>query len=160
MSHSISQAKNHIRKTLWKLVDKEPSRQEKAALWRYFNSECAYCGRKLSKADRNGHLDHLDAGLSVGRNHLSNRVLACNICNGDEKREMDWEKFLGLKCGEDEAAYVIRHSTIIEWRKRCGPPPAMDPAIIAQVQSSVEICNKVLDEECKRIKMLLSDPRA
>jgi 5-methylcytosine-specific restriction endonuclease McrA len=159
MSHSIPQAKNCIRKTLWRLVDKEPSTREITVLWAYFSSECAYCGRKLSKVDRNGHLDHLEANLAVGRNHISNRVLACNICNGDEKRETDWEQFLARKCGDDEAAYVIRHSRITEWRKQCGPPLAFDPAILAQVQSSVEACNKLLDEECKRIRRLLALPQ-
>jgi HNH endonuclease len=156
VSHSIPQAKNCIRKTLWELVDKEPSAREKSALWTYFGSECAYCGRRLSQADRNGHVDHLEASLSSGRNHISNRVLACNICNGDEKRESNWEQFLALKCGEDQAAYVIRHSKITEWQNQSGVAHAMDAAIIAQVQKSVEACNAVLDREVNSIRLVLT----
>jgi hypothetical protein len=40
----------------------------------------------------------------------------------------------------------------------CGTPPACDPEIFTQVQSSVEACNKLLDEECKRIRLLLALP--
>lgn len=77
-SHTISRAKSGIGRAL--LVGKQPSNQQKDAIWAYFESQCAYCGRELSKAYSNGRLDHLDAGLSIGRNHISNRVLACNIC--------------------------------------------------------------------------------
>jgi gluconate kinase len=96
---TISQAKNTIGRALRGLVDRSPSGTEIARLWRHFESECAYCGKPLNKDDRKAHLDHLDANLVVNRNHISNRVLACNICNGDEKRETDWQKFLAVKCG-------------------------------------------------------------
>jgi hypothetical protein len=86
-------------------------------LWRYFESECAYCGKPLNNDDRKAHIDHRDANRSANRNHISNRVLACNICNGDEKRENDWQTFLGQKCGQDEAACVIRSSRIREWQQ-------------------------------------------
>jgi hypothetical protein len=57
---------------------------------------------------------------------------------------------------QDEAAYVIRSSRIREWQQQCGPTPACDPAILAEVQTSVEACNKLLDQECKRIRLLLA----
>jgi hypothetical protein len=79
-------------------------------------------------------------------------------CNGDEKRETGWEQFLASKCGDDHAAYVIRHSKITEWHKQCGTPRAYDPEVFTQVQSSVEACNKLLDGECKRIRLLLALP--
>ena len=155
-SHTVPQAKNYIRKTLWRLVDKNPSKTEIARLWRHFESECAYCGKTLDKDDRKGHIDHLDANRATNRNHISNRVLACNICDGDEKREGDWQKFLAGKCGQDEAAYVIRSSRIREWQQQCGSPIEIDRAIIAEVERAVRECNAKLNEECNRIRQLLS----
>jgi hypothetical protein len=155
-SHSVPQAKNHIRKALWRLVDKEPNQREISRLWSHFNSQCAYCGKFLNRDDRAAHVDHLDANRSVNRNHISSRVLACNICNGDEKCEMDWQEFLALKCGQDEAAYVIRSSRIREWQEQCGIPIAMDAALTVQVVKSVEACNAVLDREVKTISLMLN----
>ena len=156
-SHTPSKAKNSIGKTLWRLVDKEPSPTEIARLWKYFNSECAYCGKLLTKGDRTAHIDHLDANRSVNRNHISNRVLACNICNGDKKRDTDWEKFLAQECGQDEAAYVIRRSRIRQWQQECGAPSQIDAAVIAEVERAVRECNAKLDEECNRIRQLIQN---
>ncbi len=158
-SHGVPQAKNYIRKTLWHLVDKQPSNTEIARLWRHFNSACAYCGKPFDKEDRKGHLDHLDANRSANRNHISNLVLACNICNGDEKRETEWQKFLAQKWGEDEAEYLIRSSRIREWQQQCGIPPELDPATIAAVERAVQECNAKLDEECNLIRQLLREVR-
>jgi hypothetical protein len=126
-------------------------------LWRHFESECAYCGKPLIKGDRKAHIDHLDAKLAVSRNHISNRVLACNICNGDEKRENDWQTFLGQKCGQDEAACVIRSSRIREWQQQCGTPSQIDAAVLAEVQRAVQECNAKLEEECSRIRQLIQN---
>lgn len=157
MSHTVSQAKNYLRKTLWKLVDKEPSAREVDVLWVHFDSQCAYCGLQLARSARNGHLDHLEANRSIGRNHVSNRVLACNICNGDEKRAADWEHFLARKCRADEQAYEARHDKIMQWRAKCGASHPIDSKITAQVQQSIETCNAVLENESKRIRQTLAD---
>jgi hypothetical protein len=90
-AHSLSQAKNYIRQTLWKAVDPDPSTKQKHTLWVHFGSRCAYCGCELDPRNRKAHLDHLEAS---GRNHISNRVLSCSVCNGDDKREQNWELFL------------------------------------------------------------------
>ena len=159
MAHSLSLAKNSIRKTLWGIVDKEPTKRELKVLWAHFESQCAYCGMALKREERKGHIDHLEANRSIGRNHISNRVLACHICNGDQKREMDWQQFLALKCGDDQALYVSRRSTILEWCSKCGVSPAPDAAIVSQVQRSIETCNAVLDQEADRIKSILPRPQ-
>jgi hypothetical protein len=80
-AHSLSQVKNYIRRTLWKAADPDPSTKQKQALWVHFGSRCAYCGCELDPKERKTHLDHLEAS---GRNHISNRVLSCNVCNGDD----------------------------------------------------------------------------
>jgi hypothetical protein len=156
MLHTIPQAKNYIRKTLWKIVDKGPSAREIAALWAHFESQCAYCGVQLSRTGRKAHIDHLDANLSIACNHISNRVLACNICNGDEKRETNWEQFLNKKCGLDQAFYVVRHFKIMAWRNQWPVPVTTDEEIVAHVQHSVQVCNALLEEQAKRIRLLLA----
>jgi len=93
----------------------------------------------------------------VNRNHISNRVLACNICNGDEKRENDWQKFLAQKCGDDVAACVNRTTRIREWQQECGVPPELDKAIIVEVERAVQECNAKLDQECNHIRQLLKN---
>ena len=87
-------AKNTMRRALRTVIDPEPSASEIAKLWEYFGSACAYCERPLSRGNREGHVDHL---ISGGTNHISNRVLSCPACNGDEKRDEDWLVFLGRK---------------------------------------------------------------
>jgi hypothetical protein len=148
-----------IGRALRGLVDRSPTEAEISRLWRHFESKCAYCGKPLNKDDRKAHIDHLDANLSVNRNHISNRVLACTICNGDEKRETDWQKFLAQKCGLDEAAYVIRSSRIRDWQQQCGIPSEIDAAILTEVQRAVQECNAKLDEECNRIRARLQSLR-
>ena len=40
--------------------------------------------------------------MSGGTNHISNRVLSCAACNGDEKRDEDWLVFLRKKTPDQE----------------------------------------------------------
>ena len=92
--HSPAFAKNVIRKSLMALIDRELSNAEKEEVWRYFESQCAFCGAEIGKESRNGHMDHLN---SKGLNHISNRVLSCAHCNGDHKLEKPWKEFLEKK---------------------------------------------------------------
>lgn len=107
-------AKNHIRRALRAIVDPEPKVREIFELWDYFESCCAYCGVPLDRRMRNGHIDHL---VHDGSNHISNRVLACPTCNGDEKREGPWLGFLCKKT-QAPALYKIRKNRIESWVKR------------------------------------------
>jgi hypothetical protein len=104
-------AKNTIRRALRAVVDREPSLSEIAKLWEYFGSACAYCSRRLTRENREGHLDHL---LSGGSNHISNRVLSCGLCNGDEKRDKNWIDFLREKTS-DATSFNQRRSRIEAW---------------------------------------------
>lgn len=108
---SLGQAKNVIRRALRAILDREPSDKEKALVWEYFKSECVYCGQLLTKGDRKAHLDHL---VHQGSNHISNRVLSCGICNGDEKREQDWQEFLNNKVADKET-FNTRKKAIEDW---------------------------------------------
>lgn len=83
-----------MRRALRAVLDREPTRSEKARVWVNCKSTCAYCGKKLVRATRNVHLDHL---VHRAPKHISNRVFSCGICNGDEKRDRDWLEFLREK---------------------------------------------------------------
>src|SRR5260221_1078354 len=105
------QAKNAMRRALRAVLDDGPNPSEIERLWKYFSSTCAYCDRALSKADREGHIDHL---ISGGTNHISNRVLSCSSCNGDEKRELDWLEFLKKKA-PNESVFRSHRDKIQAW---------------------------------------------
>jgi hypothetical protein len=49
-----------------------------------------------------------------GSDHISNRVLARGVCNGDDKREADWRDFLRVKTDTD-AEYHGRLQRIEMW---------------------------------------------
>ena len=103
-------AKNIIRKALRAIVDPEPRKKEIYRLWEYFGSTCAYCGCPLDRKLSRAHIDHLIPGL----NHISNRVLACPTCNGNEKREEPWLDFLRKKV-VDQTIFETRKQRIESW---------------------------------------------
>jgi hypothetical protein len=99
---TVSQAKNDVRSCLNQILDPAPSDRQKDVLWVYFDSKCGYCGVKLNRYKRQGQMDHLVSN-DIGRfNHISNRVLSCGSCIGDEKRESDWDTFLKEKSNDDK----------------------------------------------------------
>jgi len=152
-SHSLSQTKNYIRKALWKAADPAPSAKQVQGLWEHFQSSCAYCGRPLQKAERTAHLDHLEA---TGRNHISNRVLACGLCNGDEKREQNWEDFLVKKCGPGAELSQSRRDRILSWQRQCEQPQALNAEVAVKVEASIIRCNQVLDDCYKEVRQIAS----
>jgi hypothetical protein len=157
-NHSLPQAKNFVERTLRKAVDPDPSRAQIDEMKLHFKWSCAYCGRDLKTAERKSHVDHLDA---VGhRNHISNRVLSCDICNGDEKREQNWEQFLGMKCGSDADLRRERSQRIIDWQVKCGNPQAIDKEVAEQVKQSVYDCCAMFEEHYKRLRSMrkISNP--
>ncbi len=83
-----SMAKNQIKRSLLQIIDTHPNKSQKQQVWNCFDNKCAYCDIVIDPNSRKGHLDHLQAVKDGGTNEIYNFVLACNICNGDEKREM------------------------------------------------------------------------
>ncbi|WP_313492895.1 HNH endonuclease [Psychrobacter faecalis] len=81
-----SMAKNQIKRSLLQVIDTHPNKSQKQQVWNYFDNKCAYCDIVIDPNSRKGHLDHLQAVKDGGTNEIYNFVLACNICNGDEKR--------------------------------------------------------------------------
>ena len=91
-------AKNKIQRSLLQIIYGYPDQKAKQKIWQYFENRCAYCNAYIDQGSRQSHLDHLIAISDGGKNDIYNFALACNICNGDEKREQYWLDFLKLKC--------------------------------------------------------------
>ena len=114
-----SMAKNKIQRSLIQIIYGYPNQIDKQKVWEYFDNRCAYCDCKIEKASRKGHLDHLIAISDGGTNDIHNLVLACSICNGDEKREQHWLDFLKLKCQKfPNTIFKARFEKIIAWQNK------------------------------------------
>ena len=107
--------KNVIRRAFREIIDETPAKQEANRIWEFFDSECAYCGKKLQKTSKEGHIDHLVSASKGGRNHFLNRVLSCANCNEKEKRDLPWEEFLASKVA-DRTLLEVRRKKILDWQ--------------------------------------------
>jgi hypothetical protein len=137
-------------------VDPGPSEKQIQVLWTYFQSSCAYCGLQLNKAERKGHLDHLDA---TGRNHISNRVVSCGVCNGDEKREQNWETFLAKKCGTNVELFQMRRTKFLDWKQQGEGLPEINKEVMAQVEESIARCHQVLEDSYQRMRLIAAEQK-
>lgn len=117
---SLPVAKNAMRRAIEALYYRPLNQNEKDRIWKYFKSRCAYCNKQIDRVHRHGHMDHLDCSAFGGGNYIRNRVLACKECNGNEKREYNWKKFLKSKCHNPEA-FSRRKSRILAWQKQFPP---------------------------------------
>jgi hypothetical protein len=124
--YTASQAKNLVKRSLRRVLDPGPVPSEIDQLWAHFLSACSYCGATLTRDERDGHLDHLVPTSRGGTNEIFNHVLACGKCNGDEKRDAEWEAFLASKATNGEVL-AERRGRIADWTARsirC--PPSAD----------------------------------
>lgn len=119
-------AKNCIQRSLWNVIDPSPTKARKNEIWKNFGNKCAFCGISLNRIERKGHVDHLfalNSSLTICRSIF---VLACAECNGNEKRDKDWQQFLTDKC-ESPEIHATRLKAIEDWfqktRKGSHPYP-------------------------------------
>lgn len=147
-----SQAKNAIRRALSGVVDQHPSATQIHSIWQHFADACAYCGNQLIRGRRDGHIDHLIPTGSGGSNALGNRVLACGVCNGDEKRDEHWEGFLRRKA-TDPAVFAARKRRIEDWIATHGAI-AVDSALAAVVSEEIAKVWAAFDVALQRIRRL------
>jgi hypothetical protein len=147
-----SYAKNVIRRALLSVVDVPPTPAQVEKAWTFFSSTCAYCGRALNRKNRDGHLDHLVSATAGGPNHICNRVLSCGPCNGDEKREKEWETFLAEKVS-DQDLLQTRRAKIEEWVRLMSVDNSAISKDLAQLVNQ-EISNaiKSFDDAIRRIR--------
>ncbi len=148
-----SKAKNAIIKALLEIIDPPPTKIQKKNLRSFFENKCAFCGTYIDPDGRKEHIDHLIPSSQGGSNHISNRVLACSICNGDEKLDQNWEKFLENKV-LDLKIFQERRVRIIEWVKMNNGPKYIDPFKIETVKSVTENVNKVFMATCDQLKQI------
>lgn len=133
---TASQAKNAIRRALADLIDPPPSAAKQALLRKHFENRCAYCGDPAPPRD--GHIDH---ARPEGGSGLANLLLACRVCNGDEKREMNWEEFLARKCAGKAEALAERRERILAWFREAPTAAAPTAELIALRDAAVaEVC--------------------
>jgi hypothetical protein len=130
----------------------DPGPRNVDALWEHFNSRCAYCGKKLSRDLREGHTDHAEPG---GGNGLGNLLLACASCNGDEKREEPWHRFLRRKT-PDDALFAEREGHIRVWLDQDPRKPAEDSPKIAHVREELDGLIEQFAVQCAELKRLVS----
>lgn len=108
--------KNMIRRSLREIVDPSPTKEDEERIWKFFDSECAYCGKSLHKLKKEGLINHLFPASLGGVNHISNCVLSCATCNEAEKLDGAWQEFI-LRKNQDSAVVRTRVSKIREWQK-------------------------------------------
>ena len=120
--HKAPQVRSAIRFGLRSILDPELTKAQRERVRQFFQFECAFCARPLPPGTRS-HMDHLISVAAGGTNHLSNRVLACESCNGNEKLEREWLVFLRSKSENDDVLRT-RERRIREWSN------ANQPAIV------------------------------
>ena len=145
-------AKNKIKRSLLAIIDPHPSRTEIDQLWSYFQEICAYCGMKIARESRTGHVDHVVSSALGGSNSIYNHVLSCARCNGDEKREQSWESFLAKKA-TDPALAAERHAHISNWLARGSAAP-VNTAIRTQADVIINRALADFDSAVREIRGL------
>lgn len=148
-----SMAKNKMRRCLTAILDPHPSAVQVVELWNYFHFSCAYCGIPLDRIFRNGHLDHVVPAAAGGSNEIHNSVLSCHRCNGDEKREEEWQSFLSRKVANDVLA-ERRHAHISAWIEKGGNESVLDPFVRAQAESIIAEALADFDKAVKKLRLL------
>jgi len=147
---SPSYVKNIVRRCLFAMIDPELRKTDRTAVWEYFASKCAYCGRRL-RARREGRMDHLVAFKDGGGNYLRNRVLACRSCNDEQKRDQRWEGFLREK-SPDRITFAKRKKRIKDWKKLNPPPANRSKRLKKAVQQAADEVCIVFDKKVSEVE--------
>jgi hypothetical protein len=140
---SLPVAKNAMRRAIEALFYRPLNQKEKDQIWKYFKSHCAYCNKRIDRAHRHGHMDHLDCRAAEGGNYIRNRVLACKECNGNEKREQNWQTFLKSKCPNAEV-FRGRRDEIVAWQEQF--PPLSQLVLSAEARSAKGDLNRAIKD--------------
>lgn len=142
--------KNISRRVLWAALERDITKEERRAMEEFFARKCAYCESSLTTR---WHADHLLSVDSGGFNHISNRVPACPRCNEQEKRDMEWLRFLEHKSGDDVRLLEARRARIEEWMRRLKPqaPPVSETQRVAW-KREVDALAAAIDAAWKRLK--------
>jgi|SRR5215207_8679772 len=150
---SVSAAKNRMARAVESILDAWPA--SKDPIWDFFGSECAYCGVKLVKGERLGHIDH---ATSKAGNHTGNLVLACSVCNGDEKLDMHWRGFLEKKVS-DPALRQERIARIERWQALHPKPKLAASPQVAALDAELQAMIVAFGEKCAELRTALADAK-
>lgn len=146
------QAKHAIKWSLIEIFDPAPKKKERLDALAHFDQRCAYCGKDLKNL--RSHLDHLQAGSKEGRNHISNRVPACQECNGNEKLARDWKLFLKSKCGQNKTTFKRREARIKSWVRINGRPTPFHPDVKARVELEIKRVSEAYSLAVRELRFL------
>lgn len=144
------QARNAIRKALVEIIGPKPRKREIEAMWEHFESRCAFCGADLKRSDRKGHADHLVPAAAGGHNHISNRVLACATCNGDEKLDQDWVQFLEQAPAQEDVA--TRKERILAWQQKHHAECSVEDSDLAEALLAAEAAIQAFNGACDHVR--------
>ena len=144
--------KNMIRRSLCEIVDPSPTKRDGEEIWKFFDYECAYCGKPLRRLQKEGHIDHLLPASLDGPNHISNRVLSCATCNEAEKLDGAWQEFI-LRKNQDPDVIRGRIAKIHEWQKLNGEP-LLDKNKLREINRLSELAAAYYDMKVKEARKL------
>jgi hypothetical protein len=149
MKLTSSQVKNLIRRSLRLIVDPEPEPHDRTRCIGFFQHTCAYCGEPIAQG--RGDLDHLVSAARGGRNHISNRVFSCKLCNAELKRDKDWQDFLKERHGLG-SEYSARRQEILVWVQNAGAAPPLSTDMLMLLEQAAESATAAYDEACRRVR--------
>ena len=151
---SVSAAKNRMARAVESILDPWPA--SKDPIWEFFSSECAYCGVKLVKGERLGHIDH---ATSKAGNHIGNLVLACSVSNGDEKLDMDWREFLKQKVS-DQALLQERIERIERWQALHPKPELTASPEVAAADAELRAMIVAFGDKCAELRAAVANAKS
>jgi hypothetical protein len=151
---SVSAAKNRMARAVESILDPWPVSTDPIS--DFFGSECAYCGVKLVKGERLGHIDH---ATSKAGNHMGNLVLACSVCNGDEKLDLDWREFLEQKVS-DQALLQERIERIERWQALHPEPELAASPEVAAADAELRALIVAFGEKCAELRAAVADAKS
>lgn len=144
--------KNMISRSLREIVDPSPTKANVEKIWKFFDSECAYCGKQVDKLKKEGHIDHLFPASLGGPNHISNRVLSCVKCNEAEKLDGEWHEFI-LKKNKDPEVARKRIALIREWQE-INEKPVLDKEKLQKIEELGDLVAVYYDVQVKKARKL------
>jgi len=147
-----SYVKNMISRSLREIVDPSPTKKAKERIWKFFDYQCAYCGKLLRKTQKEGHIDHLSPTSLGGSNHISNLVLSCATCNEAEKLDGAWQEFI-LRKNQDPEVVRTRIAKIREWQRLNGGP-VLDKNKLCEIDRLSELAAAYYDMKVKEARKL------
>ena len=148
-----SQARNSIKRSLKAVIDPVPKAKDKNSIWSFFDNRCAYCDCQIERESRTGHIDHLIAEMDGGSNRLSNLVLTCAVCNGDEKREMDWQEFIAEKWESEKQGQTLRIEKIEKWVKINGGMPRLSEHQLSSLRLHFDRINSIFSDAVDELRL-------